>query len=139
MVPLVVKSQVVGSAYGLWTSVQNIGLALGPLMVGALTFSEGKDKKDYTWVNVSLGSCCVLGIFWSIGLLFADKLQYNGLLQKPSKAAAVDNVDILASPAPQNAPVRNLATQNETLKPYLSNRELRDRVRRSMARSSMAK
>ena len=69
MVPLVVKPTVVGSAYGLCTALQNIGLALGPLMVGGLTF-KNKGPDTYTWVNVSLGICWILGIFSSIGLLF---------------------------------------------------------------------
>jgi MFS family permease len=71
MVPLVVKSQVVGSAYGLCTAIQNIGLALGPIMVGALTFAksgddgeplrDGTNKNAYVWVNVSLGIFAMLG------------------------------------------------------------------------------
>jgi len=54
MVALVVKPQVVGSAYGMCTAIQNIGLALGPLMVGGLTFSN-KGSSKYLWVNISLG------------------------------------------------------------------------------------
>jgi len=64
MVPLVVKPQVVGSAYGLCTSVQNIGLALGPLMVGGLTFSN-KGPDAYIWVNVALGSFALMGVLSS--------------------------------------------------------------------------
>jgi nitrate/nitrite transporter NarK len=64
MVPLVVKPQVVGSAYGLCTAVQNIGLALGPLMVGALTFTQ-KGPDAYIWVNVALGSFALVGVFSS--------------------------------------------------------------------------
>lgn len=63
MVPLVVKSHVVGSAYGLCTAVQNIGLAIGPSIVGAVTNKKSNDSEDRTganndafvWVNVVLG------------------------------------------------------------------------------------
>ena len=53
MVILAVKPQVLGSAYGLCTAIQNIGLALGPLVVGGLTFSN-KDREKYTYASVAL-------------------------------------------------------------------------------------
>ena len=53
MVILAVKPQVLGSAYGLCTAIQNIGLALGPLVVGGLTFSDKKSNK-YTYASVAL-------------------------------------------------------------------------------------
>lgn len=59
MVILAVKPNVVGSAYGLCTAIQNIGLALGPLMVGGVTIGNGVDR--YFYVNVCLGSFAFLG------------------------------------------------------------------------------
>ena len=53
MVILAVKPQVLGSAYGLCTAIQNIGLALGPLVVGGLTFSD-KGSNKYTYASVAL-------------------------------------------------------------------------------------
>ena len=53
MVILAVKPQVLGSAYGLCTAIQNIGLALGPLVVGGLTFSD-KHRDKYTYASVAL-------------------------------------------------------------------------------------
>lgn len=142
MVPLVVEANVVGSAYGLCTAIQNIGLALGPLMVGALTFKgddpDNPDPDAYIWVNVSLGSFALLGVLSSIGLLISDKLYYKGILQKPSTSEEGENVDILTSPAPDHES-RNLAAQEDGLKPYREDRNLRSKVKRSIARSSMAK
>lgn len=145
MVPLVVKPTVVGSAYGLCTAVQNIGLALGPIMVGALTFKKaddddrtGANNNAFIWVNVSLGIFALLGVVSSFGLLISDRVYYKGLLQKPSTGENLDHVDYLNSPAP-NGDNRNLAQQNSDLKEYLNNPSLRSKAKRSIARSSMAK
>lgn len=145
MVPLVVKPQVVGSAYGLCTAVQNIGLALGPIMVGALTFKNaddddrtGANNNSFIWVNVSLGIFALLGVVSSFCLLISDRAFYNGLLQKPSTGAETEHVDILTSPT-ANRDNRNLAEQDSDLKEYLNDRGLRHKAKRSMARSSMAK
>jgi len=53
MIPLVVNPKVLGSAYGICSSTMNIGLALGPILVGGLTFQDqGQDA--YFWVTVTL-------------------------------------------------------------------------------------
>jgi hypothetical protein len=36
MIPYVVKPQVVGTAYGLCTAIQNIGMAIGPSVIGSI-------------------------------------------------------------------------------------------------------
>lgn len=145
MVPLVVKAQVVGSAYGLCTAVQNIGLALGPTIVGAVTFKNAKsddrtgaNNDAFVWVNVVLGSFAFMGVITSIGLLISDKVYYKGKLQKPSKSEQTEYVDILATPV-AGRDDRNIANQDSDLKPYLTDRSLRSRVKRSIAKSSMAK
>lgn len=71
MVILVVKPSAVGSAYGLTSGGQNLGLAIGPTMVGALTY-KNKGADAYYWVNVLLGSFGVLGFFLIIALLFVN-------------------------------------------------------------------
>ncbi len=147
MVPLVVKPQVVGSAYGLCTAVQNIGLAIAPTIVGAVTFKESDAEEDtsgannnaFNYVSIVLGSFAFMGVLSSIGLLIADRVYYDGLLQKPS-AKQNDNgehVDILASPSPSDT--HNLAVEDENLKVYTEDRAKRDFVRKSIARSSVAR
>jgi MFS family permease len=145
MVPLVVKSQVVGSAYGLCTAVQNIGLAVGPTIVGAVTNKKGEsddrtgvNNDAFIVVNIVLGSFAFVGVLTSIGLLISDKVYYKGKLQKPSKSEQTEYVDILATPTAGRED-RNLAAQDSDLKPYLKNQSLRSKVKRSIARSSMAK
>lgn len=145
MVPLVVKPHVVGSAYGLCTAVQNIGLALGPLLVGAITFRKvkgddrsGANNDAYIWVNVALGIFAICGLLSSIGLMISDKVYYKGRLQKPSKSTREENnVDILTSPAPGRQIA--LGHLDSDLKEYRNNKDLRVKVKRSIAKSSMAK
>ena len=90
MIPLVVKPKILGSAYGLNSSLMNLGLALGPIMVGALTFPQLQEN-TYIWVNISLGTFCLLGVICSICLLFFNKVSLNGLLQKPAKSLKEEN------------------------------------------------
>ena len=97
MVPLWVKPQVVGTAYGVCNVFQNIGLALGPIMVGSLTFKH-KNEDRYIWVNIALGGCWFLAFLSAIGIWFGDKFKSNGLLQKPRKGSGKSNIDILSSP-----------------------------------------
>ena len=92
MVPFVVKHQVVGSAYGMLTSSLNIGWALGPFMVGALTFNS-KNEDAYEWVTISLGIWSLLGALSLVGLLISDKIYFDGILQKPSDACFVVSED----------------------------------------------
>ena len=97
MVPLCVKPQVVGTAYGVCNVFQNLGLALGPIMVGALTFKHNNENR-YVWVNVSLGVVWFFAFLSAVGIWIADKYQSDGLLQKPRKANGQDHIDILTSP-----------------------------------------
>ena len=76
MIPLVVKPKILGSSYGLWSSLMNLGLALGPIMVGALTFPH-LNENTYFWVNVSLCTFCAIGIICSIGLLIFNRINLN--------------------------------------------------------------
>jgi len=147
MIPLVVKPQVVGSAFGLCTALQNIGLALGPIMVSLLTdtkkgedgiLRDGTNRNGFIWVNVALGSFALLGLLCSFALLYSDRVYYKGLLQKPSSSSEEEYVDITTTPTQAHNP-RNLAEQNSDLREYTANKGLRNKMKRSMARSSMAK
>ena len=53
MIPLVVSTKVLWSAYEIMQCCLNIGLAFGMILVGGLTFNEKKEDK-YVWVNFSL-------------------------------------------------------------------------------------
>jgi hypothetical protein len=80
-----------------------------------------------------------MGVVSSFALLISDRVYYKGLLQKPSKSDNEDHIDILSSPAVRMNDERNLASQNSDLRNYKDNQGLRHKVKRSIARSSMAR
>ena len=129
MIPFVVKSQLVGSAYGILTSALNIGGALGSLMVGALTFnSKGEDA--YKWVWMSLGIGCVLGSLFSICLLFSDRRYFNSILQKPSNAIFWDDVENLKLDDPKSKHKSKFSNKSKSSHYFKSNYITRS-IRRS--------
>ena len=83
MIPIVVKPQIIGSAYGLCSSLMNVGLSIGPIIVGVLTHPDEKENA-YHNVNIVMAWLCGIGVLCSIGLLILNKIWLGGLLQKPA-------------------------------------------------------
>ena len=76
-IPLVVPKDKVGTAFGLTTMIQNIGLALFPMLNGFL-----KDKTgDYTASMVMFGCLGFVGLIFAILLKREDK-RNNNLMEK---------------------------------------------------------
>ena len=90
MIPLIVKPKVLASAYGLSSVMMNIGLAVGPVMVGALTF-QSKGVDAYFYVIISLGSFCIFSILTSLLLLLFNRMYLKGILQKSSTQIEKEN------------------------------------------------
>ena len=84
MIWIVVKPKVIGSAYGICTVFNNIGLGIAPIMVGLLTF-KNEEVNMYFWANIFLCSFWVIGLLLWLILFISDKHSHNGILQKPSK------------------------------------------------------
>jgi MFS-type transporter involved in bile tolerance (Atg22 family) len=77
-VPLIVKKELVGSAFGLITMIQNIGLALFPFLNGKL-----RDiTQNYTASMIMFASLGVAGLIFAFLLKRADK-QAGGVLERP--------------------------------------------------------
>ena len=83
MIPIVVKSHIIGSAYGLSSSLINIGLSLGPIIIGLLT-QPNQNEIAYISVNIFLACFSGIGVILSVVLYFLDKYRLNSLLQKSS-------------------------------------------------------
>ena len=105
MIPLIVKPTVLASAYGLSSVVMNIGLSVGPVLVGALTF-QSKDVDTYFWVVVFLGSLWILSIITSFLLLIFNRLYLNGILQKSWKQIEKEKEEL-----------PNLKIENQSIEP----------------------
>jgi MFS family permease len=81
-VPLIVRSERVGTAFGLMTAIQNIGLGLFPLLNGLLRDATGA----YVASQVMFGSLGVMGLVLAVLLKRADRREGSGL-EVPRKPA----------------------------------------------------
>lgn len=122
ILPLSVKPRVLGTAYGMFSMVDNIGFAVIPSVVGALTFKTMKEN-TYVWVNILLGGFCLLALLLCIILYIIDKYHHNGLLQntiiKPSEKKSI----LETPPAPleeNNNSFEHLESHDRITRPLLN-------------------
>ncbi|HPW18540.1 MAG TPA: MFS transporter [Candidatus Aminicenantes bacterium] len=80
-VPLIVRSERVGTAFGLMTAIQNIGLGLFPLLNGLLRDRTG----DYVASQVMFAGLGIVGLVFALLLGRADRRE-GGRLEAPQKA-----------------------------------------------------
>lgn len=96
-IPYTVAPKTVGTAFGLCTAVQNIGLVIGPWAVGQLEVNT--TKGDGFFYPLLLIMCfSLLGFFVNIWLYFDDKRNRGGILDKIDKGDKLE--DLITSPAP---------------------------------------
>jgi MFS family permease len=82
-VPLIVKSERVGTAFGLMTAIQNIGLGLFPFLNGLLRDKTG----NYVASEIMFASLGIIGFVFALLLKRADRRENRGL-EAPQKIAA---------------------------------------------------
>ena len=83
-VPLVVEEKRVGTAFGLMTAIQNMGLGLFPLLNGKLRDATG----TYTATQVMFASLGVAGLMFALLLLQSDRRHGGKLEQGKNQQAA---------------------------------------------------
>lgn len=81
-VPLIVRSERVGTAFGLMTAIQNIGLGLFPLLNGLLRDKTG----DYVASQFMFAGLGLVGLTFALLLGRADRRE-GGLLGRPQAKA----------------------------------------------------
>jgi MFS family permease len=79
-VPLIVRSDRVGTAFGLMTAIQNIGLGLFPLLNGLLRDKTG----DYVGSQIMFASLGLVGLMFALLLKRAD-VREGRILESPEK------------------------------------------------------
>ena len=82
-VPLIVRSERVGTAFGLMTAIQNIGLGLFPLLNGLLRDKTG----NYVASQIMFAGLGIVGLVFAVLLKRADRRENSGL-EVPHKSAA---------------------------------------------------
>lgn len=86
-VPILIREQYLGTAYGLIGWIQNIGLTLFPWFAGLLVDYAGGE--DYTYMQIMFASLGFVGLIFSILLKVTDRKRKLGL-ELPSGEAHGD-------------------------------------------------
>jgi MFS family permease len=78
-IPLVVEKEAVGTAFGLMTAIQNVGLLVFPYLNGALRDANG----GYGWSQTMFAGLGVAGLVFAVLLLAADR-KAGHVLERPT-------------------------------------------------------
>jgi len=81
-VPLIVRQNLTGTAYGLAGASYNLMLAVVPLVVGGIHEKTVSKKEGYYWTEVLLGGMSFVGILFTIWVLVVDR-RTGRKLEKP--------------------------------------------------------
>jgi len=96
--PIIIRQELLGLAYGICYSIQNITQATFPLIVGVL--QEYSDQ----WVTTFLGGVAILGAITTLVLAYADK-KSGGKLEQISPVPETQGTELhlLVGPAPSSS------------------------------------
>jgi len=81
-VPYVVEKHTVGTAFGLATAIQNIGLVLAPTIVGAIKDKTRHIDHGYYWCNAFFVAINIVGLVLNMSLYYIDIYHNKGVLDK---------------------------------------------------------
>lgn len=90
-IPLVVEKKLLGSAYGIVTSLQNLNLAISPLIFGSIQDTTKDNRGGYFWAIAFIIFQSVLGLYSAVALNVVDFYKGNVLdkVRKQNKYDAV--------------------------------------------------
>lgn len=132
-VPYVVTPQTVGTAFGICTAIQNIGLTIAPTIVGFIKDRTG----GYYWVMAFFVGINLIGFVLNICLYFVDINQMDGVLNKVDRT---DRIEELITSPPPNVSRKDILKQSlaksrtaQGLVDYKLDSSARESLRRSMA------
>lgn len=96
-IPKIMDARYLGSAYSLIFWVQNIGLALFPILIGQVLTATNRGVSDpmdynYTWPMLLFAALGALALLFSICLKVLDK-KHNYGLEKPNMPSDLDKVE----------------------------------------------
>lgn len=149
-IPYTVPARLIGTAYGLTTAIQNIGLVISPLVSSQLLGT--KKQEGYFWLMMYFSSLACIGIFLNCWLYIDDIKNRDGILNKVDKGDELE--ELMTTPvaenrrkdqekalmAPDDDAEVTMKTDQEVenqLQVYRKDKEARDSLRRSIAKQSM--
>jgi len=83
-IPYIVKPNTVGTAFGITTAIQNIGLVLAPTIVGHIKDATEAVDHGYFWTNVFFIAINVVGMMLNLYLYYIDIYHNNRVLDSAS-------------------------------------------------------
>lgn len=147
-IPYTVPARLVGTAYGLCTAIQNIGLTISPLVGGVIL--DKTDKEDgYFYLMVYFAGLACCGIFFNVWLYIDDLKNRDGILDKVDEGENLE--ELMTSPTGPNRrehgdngdgdfDIKDDADADEQVKKslleYHQNKETRDTLKRSQAKNA---
>jgi MFS family permease len=81
-IPYVVEPNTVGTAFGMATAFQNIGLCIAPTFVGWIKDNTKQIDHGYFWVNVFFVFVNIIGLVLNVTLYYIDIKKNGGVLDK---------------------------------------------------------
>lgn len=94
-IPYLVEPKTIGTAFGVATSIQNLGLGIGPLIVGAIKEGSSKDH-GYYWVTFFFVMMGLVGVASAISIYIND-MRTGGILNSRDPRIARENC-LLSTP-----------------------------------------
>jgi MFS family permease len=83
VIPILVEERRLGTAFGLMTMIQNVGMTIFPWLAGKITDLSGG---DYTNTMIMFASLGIVGFIFSLLLKYADRKEKAGI-ELPTKIA----------------------------------------------------
>ena len=81
-VPYVVAGHTIGTAFGLATAIQNIGLVLAPTVVGLIKDNTAAVGHGYFWTMAFFIGINIVGLILNLSLYYIDMNHNDGVLDK---------------------------------------------------------
>ena len=81
-VPYVVSDKAVGTAFGLCTAIQNIGLCTAPSIVGFIKDKTFSTDHGFYYCNMFYLAINIIGLILNMNLYYIDVTYNNSVLQK---------------------------------------------------------
>jgi MFS family permease len=81
-IPYIVKPHTVGTAFGIATAIQNIGLVIAPTLVGYIKDQTKEYDHGYHYVMVFFMTINLVGLILNICLYTIDIYQMGGILDR---------------------------------------------------------
>lgn len=96
-IPYTVPPRLVGTAYGMCTAVQNIGLTISPFLSAQCLKTSKQD--GYFWLMMYYSLLGVIGIFFNCWLYFDDLRNRGGILDKVDTGENLG--ELITTPVPE--------------------------------------